>query len=194
MERDLYKERIAALLKVIQTTKILKDDNTPCQIEEGLYLGSLGAATNRDGLKSLNVTHILTVAHSITPDYPNDFVYKVIGVPDREDVTLSQYFEECFAFIEEARATGGGVLVHCFAGRSRSATVVVAYLMYKNGMRLSEALEYVKRKRPCISPNAGFMLQLQTYERSLRGANLPLPLSLSSEINRFQLTHILMNV
>lgn len=40
-------------------------------------------------------------------------------VPDREDVNLSQYFEECFAFIEEAWAAGGSVLVHCLAGRSR---------------------------------------------------------------------------
>lgn len=47
-------------------------------VVQGLFLGSLGAAKNRDGLKSLNVTHILTVAHSITPDYPKDFVYKVI--------------------------------------------------------------------------------------------------------------------
>ncbi|KAI3469517.1 hypothetical protein Pfo_026180 [Paulownia fortunei] len=169
MDADI-KNRLAALLKVIQATKIIKEDNIPCQIEEGLYLGSLGAANNRSALKSLNVTHILTIANTLAPAHPHDFIYKIIQVPDREDVTISQYFDECFAFIEEARATGGGVLVHCFAGRSRSVTVVVAYLMFKNGMSLSEALEYVKTKRPVASPNSGFLLRLQEYERSLRDA------------------------
>lgn len=169
MDDAAYKERIAALLKVIQVSKILKDDNIPCQIEEGLYLGSLGAANNRSALKGLNVTHILTVAHSLAPAHPNDFVYKVIEVADREDVALSQFFDECFAFIEEARSSGGGVLVHCFAGRSRSVTIVVAYLMFKRGMSLSEALQYVRMKRPMISPNSGFKLQLQEYERFLQG-------------------------
>ncbi|KAK4405679.1 Dual specificity protein phosphatase 1 [Sesamum angolense] len=177
MNSDMYKERIAALLKVIQATKIVKEDNIPCQIEEGLYLGSLGAANNRSALKSLNITHILTIAISLAPAHPNDFIYKIVEVPDREDITITQYFDECFAFIDEARARGGGVLVHCFAGRSRSVTVVVGYLMFKHGMSFTEALEYVKTKRPVASPNSGFMLQLQEYERSL-------------QVNYFQLNQI----
>ncbi|KAL0414596.1 UNVERIFIED_CONTAM: Dual specificity protein phosphatase 1 [Sesamum radiatum] len=180
MNSDMYKDRIAALLKVIQATKIVKEDNVPCKIEEGLYLGSLGAANNRSALKSLNITHILTIAISLAPAHPNDFIYKIVegrifrlvsvSLPDREDITITQYFDECFAFIDEARARGGGVLVHCFAGRSRSVTVVIGYLMFKNGMSFAEALEYVKTKRPVASPNSGFMLQLQEYERSLRAS------------------------
>lgn len=38
---------------------------------------------------------------------------------DKEDENLKQYFNECFNFIEEANRMGGGVLVHCFVGRSR---------------------------------------------------------------------------
>ncbi|KAK4478022.1 hypothetical protein RD792_017287 [Penstemon davidsonii] len=87
----------------------------------------------------------------------------------RSDVNLLPFFDECFAFIDEARTTGGAVLVHCFAGRSRSVTIIVAYLMFKNGMSLSEAMEHVKGKRPVVSPNSGFMLQLADYERYLRG-------------------------
>ncbi|KAL3812695.1 hypothetical protein ACJIZ3_013963 [Penstemon smallii] len=167
-DNDVYKERMAAVIRITRATKFVKEDTIPCKIEEDLYLGSLGSANNKSALKSLNVTHILTVANSLPVAHPNDFKYKIIEVCDRSDVTLLPFFDECFAFIEEARTTGGAVLVHCFAGRSRSVTIIVAYLMFKNGMSLSKAMEHVKGKRPVVSPNSGFMLQLADYERYLR--------------------------
>lgn len=45
---------------------------------QGLYLGSVAAACNKNVLKSYNVTHILTVASSLRPAHPDDFVYKVV--------------------------------------------------------------------------------------------------------------------
>ncbi|KAA8548591.1 hypothetical protein F0562_000275 [Nyssa sinensis] len=165
---EIYRERIAALWRAMHATKCIREDNVPCQIEEGLFLGSIGAANNRTALKSLNITHILTVANSLAPTYPNDFTYKIIDVPDREDLNIAQYFDKCFDFIDEAKRMGGGVLVHCFVGRSRSVTIIVAYLMKKHGMSLSQALEHVKSKRPQAAPNKGFMLQLQNFEKSLQ--------------------------
>lgn len=49
-------------------------------------------------------------------------------------------------------------------------TIVVAYLMKRHGMRLSEALAHVKSKRPQAGPNSGFISQLQDFEKSLQGA------------------------
>ncbi|KAF8025796.1 hypothetical protein BT93_F2581 [Corymbia citriodora subsp. variegata] len=137
-----------------------------CQIEEGLFLGSYEDASNKDRLKSLNVTHILTVAN-LAPAFPNDFAYKLVEVMDSEDTHIRQHFEECISFIDEARRQGGGILVHCFMGISRSVTVVAAYLMKQRGMRLSQALELVKNKRPQAAPNSGFMVQLREFENSL---------------------------
>jgi len=51
-----------------------------------------------------------------------------------------------------------------------SVTIVVAYLMKRHGMRLSEALAHVKSKRPQAGPNSGFISQLQDFEKSLQGA------------------------
>ncbi|KAL9237600.1 hypothetical protein vseg_012128 [Gypsophila vaccaria] len=168
----MYKERVQALLRALYATRFVQDDKVPCQIEEGFFLGSLGAANNKSELKRLNITHILTVAGSLGPAYPRDFTYKVIEVADREETDLAQYFDECIDFIDEAKRSGG-VLVHCFVGRSRSVTVVLAYLIKKRGMTLSEALELVKSKRPQASPNPGFIKQLQNYEQSLRAKECP---------------------
>ncbi|KAK3440880.1 hypothetical protein EUGRSUZ_B01140 [Eucalyptus grandis] len=163
----------------VQTQKLLNvrksltewtdKDKDPCKIEEGLFLGSVGAAKNKDALKHLNVMHVLIVASALEPAYPDDFVYKVIKVTDREDTNIRECFDECFEFIDEAKRLGGGVLVHCFVGKSRSVTIVVAYLMKKHGMSLSQALEHVKSRRPQASPNSGFMSQLQDYEKFLQG-------------------------
>ncbi|XP_027332497.1 dual specificity protein phosphatase 1-like isoform X2 [Abrus precatorius] len=142
------KKQIEAIARVLHLVKSYKEDCISCKIDEGLYLGSVGAATNKFALKKFNITHILTVAGKLPPAHPGDFVYKVI----------------------DARRHGGGVLVHCFAGRSRSVTVIVAYLMKTRGMCFSEALRYVESKRPAASPNRGFIDQLKDFEKSLQGA------------------------
>ncbi|XP_060217681.1 dual specificity protein phosphatase 1-like isoform X4 [Lycium barbarum] len=165
---EFHRGQIEALMRAMSVAKIIREDKDPCMIEEGLYLGSLGAANNKDALKRLNLTHILTIARELNPPYPNEFVYKVLAVHDRVDANISHYFEECFDFIEEAKGQGGGVLVHCFAGKSRSATIVIAYLMKKHGMSHSEAFQLVKSRRPVVSPNAGFMTQLENYDKTLK--------------------------
>ena len=52
-----------------------------------------------------------------------------------------KYFEESANYIEEVLKTkGNNILIHCHMGISRSASIVIAYLMIKRGLRLKEAL------------------------------------------------------
>ncbi|KAF9345332.1 dual specificity phosphatase 12 [Mortierella sp. NVP85] len=46
-------------------------------------------------------------------DFPDDFTYKVIQVPDLDYINLIQHFPDTFKFIDEAISNGGKVLVHC---------------------------------------------------------------------------------
>lgn len=167
LAEEFQRNRIAACIQAICAAKYVREDNVPCEIEQGLYMGSVGVALNRDALKRVNITHILIVAKSLDPAFPNDFIYKKIEVLDAADTNLSEYFDECCDFINEAKRNGGSVLVHCFAGRSRSGTIVIAYLMKQHRMSLSRALELVRSKRPQVQPNYGFMIQLQNLEKSL---------------------------
>ncbi|CAO2165012.1 unnamed protein product, partial [Urochloa humidicola] len=170
--RDDYEQQQArvlmALMQSFCAARYRKADNTPCPIEQGLYLGSVGAALNKDALKSLNITHILIVARSLSPAFPAEFNYKKIEVLDSPDTDLLKHFDECFSFIDEAISSGGNVLVHCFVGRSRSVTIVVAYLMKKHQMSLESALSLVRSKRPQVAPNEGFISQLENFEKSLQ--------------------------
>lgn len=48
-------------------------------------------------------------------------------------------------------------------GKSRSATVVIAYLMQEHNINPSEALSHIRQARSICEPNEGFMKQLELY-------------------------------
>jgi len=135
---------------------------------EGLYLGSVGAAYTRTSLKLRKITHILTLCDCLPPKFPGEFNYKVIEVLDDPSVRLSAHFRETGEFINAAIREGGQVLVHCFAGVSRSATVVIAYLIAYHQMSYKDAFALVQNRRPWINPNPGFCAQLRRYETWLK--------------------------
>ena len=56
------------------------------------------------------------------------------------------------------------MFVHCNAGVSRAATVVIAYYMKTQQADFITAYEHVKTIRPCIRPNDGFGQQLKEYK------------------------------
>jgi protein-tyrosine phosphatase len=123
----------------------------------------VGAAYNLEVLKSLNICAILTVCDCLAPKFPDQFEYKIISVADEPSVRLNSYFKEATDFIRKMIQEGKTVLVHCFAGVSRSASIVIAYLMRFHKMEYNVAFNHVKSKRPWINPNYGFQGQLRRY-------------------------------
>ncbi|KAF2172443.1 hypothetical protein M409DRAFT_63127 [Zasmidium cellare ATCC 36951] len=77
--------------------------------------------------------------------------------------------------IDEKVIEGKRVLVHCQCGVSRSASLVVAYGLYKNpSMSVQEAYDAVKKRSKWIGPNMNLIMQLQEFRSSLaRGGLLP---------------------
>jgi len=135
----------------------------------GLFLGNYRCASDYEVLKTSKLTVVLDVAGA-NHAYPKDTLvgHKVIKADDAEDFDLSQFFFECFAFIDEHRSKGHNVLVHCMAGISRSATIVIAYLMFTKSIDLWQAHDDVRRIRNVIKPNRGFMNQLRKFEKEMR--------------------------
>ncbi|XP_011610489.1 dual specificity protein phosphatase 10 [Takifugu rubripes] len=140
-----------------------------------LYLGNEHDAQDFNLLQRFHVGYILNVTTHL-PLYHYDtglFVYKRLPVTDSNKQNLRQYFEEAFEFIEEAHQAGMGLLIHCQAGVSRSATIVIAYLMKHTWMTMTDAYKFVKTRRPIISPNLNFMGQLLEFEEDLNNGITP---------------------
>ena len=64
-----------------------------------------------------------------------------------EEEDIGRYFDAARGFIEGAAAAGGAVLVHCHEGKSRSVTLVLAYLMQTQARGLSPARPH---RRSCL--------------------------------------------
>ena len=134
------------------------------QITNTIYLGNIDAALNKKKLKQIGIKKILTVMEAFGNHYSsNEFIHKSIDVEDNYQTNIIRYFKECFLFIEG----NDKIFVHCAAGMSRSPTIVIAYIMWKNKLSLNKAIKFVKEKRPLISPNDNFMNQLKIFEELL---------------------------
>jgi hypothetical protein len=153
----------------------LHDSRISCIIPDQLYLSGSSGAENLPVLSGLRITHILNIS-DIIPNYYEDltnpegdklqFKYLRIAIPDCGSIRLKEYIPVVFSFIDEALSSGGRILVHCFAGKSRSASFVIAYLMKTQGLNFNDALIYVQDRRQVVEPNLGFGLQLKELENT----------------------------
>lgn len=79
---------------------------------------------------------------------------------------VAQWFEPVFKEIDRAVMGNEKVLVHCYAGQSRSATILAAYFINRFGVSAMDAANFLRHKRPCVSPK--FLNELESYEAALK--------------------------
>ncbi|XP_061083617.1 dual specificity phosphatase 29-like [Conger conger] len=140
------------------------------------FLGDEKTALERENLEKMGVTHILNAAEgkwnnvATGPRYYSDMSVEYYGVvaEDIPTFSLSPFFYPAAQFMERALSEPQNkLLVHCVMGRSRSATLLLAYLMIHRGMTVVQAIQHVKERR-CILPNRGFLKQLRQLDIQLQ--------------------------
>jgi len=137
-------------------------------ITEGLYLGDYRNATSKSWLAKHNISHVVNCAKEHQEYFPDRLVYLSLHLDDSEEQVIYHVLEQSYQFIKEALEKGGSVLVHCHAGISRSASIVIYYLMKMSGNEYDRIYFFVKHKRPQVNPNPGFVKQLISTTPAVR--------------------------
>ncbi|KAF7315003.1 Phosphatases II [Mycena indigotica] len=130
-------------------------------ISSQIFLANLAAAQSCSTRERFGITHIVSVCLDYPSTGPN---HLVIPVNDCEYDDLLIHLPETCSFIEEALSQGGRVLIHCLMGVSRSTTVLAAYFMKTRLLSASAAISFIRKRRPCVQPNYGFLKQLDAFQ------------------------------
>ena len=85
--------------------------------------------------------------------------------PSLEDV------ERGVAFITAQLEKGEKVYVHCKAGRGRSATVVVCWLIQAKGFSPEQAADFLTQRRPHVKQGLAERNVVQAFYRNRRNSN-----------------------
>lgn len=137
----------------------IKNEDVPLakynKISNHIFLGNFQAAKDKDLFKTHKIRAVLNCSKEIPNYYSNhkDIEYMRIPVDDslkQKDYDLMfQYMPVIVEFIHKhAGIANHNILIHCHAGRQRSAISVAAYLVAKCGKSPREACKIVMEKRP----------------------------------------------
>ena len=138
-----------------------KDSNPIDHIIDNIYLGDFRTADNIDILKEHNITHIINCAFNLPNKFPEQITYKRLELRDETDQPIIEKLEEAYQFIKENKDKN--IFVHCVFGKSRSASVVIFYIMKEKKLNFNEAKNFVKNIRQIVEPNSGFENELNRY-------------------------------
>ncbi|KAM0786117.1 hypothetical protein ACM66B_006927 [Microbotryomycetes sp. NB124-2] len=144
-------------------------------IIEGLLF--LGPEPTRDEdldkLDSLGVKVVVNLAVECQ-DFADEISkrFELYKVPMRDvvdETAVQESFETACRIIDQALAQTKPVYCHCRAGKSRSVSIVLAYLVKQRHFSLKRAYDHVSVRRKGIQPNMGFLGELLLWEQAIRG-------------------------
>tara|TARA_B110000211_G_C14092951_1_gene560394 strand:+ start:3762 stop:4340 length:579 start_codon:yes stop_codon:yes gene_type:complete len=135
-------------------------------IINNILLGNAYNARDFYELKKNNVGLIINCSKDIPHYFPEDFEYARVSVADKLEqnilVHLDNITTRMYNFITQN--PNSTVFVHCFMGSSRSAVVVIAYLIKYRSYTRRDALNFIKQKRELVNINVDFFKQLKDFE------------------------------
>ncbi|KAF9100151.1 hypothetical protein BGX29_006752 [Mortierella sp. GBA35] len=142
-----------------------------CILPEFLYLGpEIVTAEQVQELERLGVKRVLNMAREcedlLVLNHPT-IEYHKVGVLDNIEADVSAGLLEAVDII--ASSAESPIYVHCKAGKSRSVTATIAYLITHLQWSLNKAYNHVLTQRPCMCPNIGFVTELMRMEERILG-------------------------
>ena len=147
------------------------------QVLPRIYLGDREDATTEATLQKHKIGFVISLlSEDLTKDelkiYQRNRIKRLyIEIVDSRTARISSHFKRVLhhmeMYISAKNNHNRNILVHCHAGISRSATIVIAYVMNHCGLPAESAERNVRLFRDIINPNPGFCIQLLKFEQEL---------------------------
>lgn len=159
-----YKKRIFTPKPKIEQMQIFFSE--PTHIIDNLYLGSAFNASHYNTLKKLNIGLIINMTNEISNYYENEIIYRKYGIYDDNKHPIKNFldvtYEDIINFQREY--PNKNILVHCFMGASRSASVMTYYLYKKHKYSINDGIIFLKNKREVVNLTVLFYNELSEIE------------------------------
>lgn len=146
----------------------------PSYIIDNLYLGNAYNASNYVSLTNNNIKLIVNITEEIPNYYSDDtnIEYFNVNIKDLNSNHITDFLsvsvKKIRSFVLEnflEKKNNSNILIHCFMGSSRSASLVIAYLAKYHNMTIEEALNYCKEKRHLVNINTTFYNDLKNWHK-----------------------------
>ena len=128
----------------------------------------IGNACNSSSYYELQENKVQTIIN-VTEEIPNYFEgyhdYFKAPIRDTSEDSLQPYFHKILNYIhqQQEKYPDNNILIHCYMGSSRSAAIVVLYLVDTHNYQLQDAIQFLKEKRDIVNINVNFVQNLQQF-------------------------------
>lgn len=139
----------------------------PTFIIDNIYLGNGYNASSWNILKKYDIDTVINISYEIPNYYTEDIKYYNIKIYDINETDILIHLDDFIKFIknEKKKKEKKNILIHCYMGSSRSASLVVAYLCRYHGFNVENAINFIKDKRELININIKFIEDLKKWNK-----------------------------
>jgi protein-tyrosine phosphatase len=140
------------------------------EIIDNLYLGSSFNAYSITELTNKKINVIINVTEEIDNFYQTNpkITYYRFPIKDNNLDDITEILDQTYEIIESHLIKGDNILVHCFMGASRSASVIIYYLMKKYNWSYIQSHQLVYNKRKVVNLSSKFDSILKNKDKILK--------------------------
>jgi len=137
-------------------------------VDQQIILGALPLAKDVKSLAAAGVTGVVNTCEEYRGPLPQ---YQMHGIEQFRmptiDFTHPRFQDICQAveFISQHVNRGGKVYIHCKAGRARSATVAMCWLIKSRQLTAGQVQQILNSKRPHVNPKIYLRPVVQQFEQ-----------------------------
>lgn len=125
------------------------------KVDDGLWLGAVPLRGDAQKFKKLGITGVINLCDEYAGplrEYQQEQIEQLYLPTVDFHPPTKERIEQGVDFINQHLSKGGAVYVHCKAGRARSATIVLCYLVAMRNMTPEAAQQHLLERRPHINP------------------------------------------